>query len=66
MASTAASRVPKALAAEVAEDGLEQERYERFAKLKIKEGRKVPGVYPPNEETKAEYAAWLQAGEPEG
>ena len=58
--------VPKALAAEVAEDGLEQERYERFAKLKIKEGRKVPGVYPPNEETKAEYAAWLKAGEPEG
>ena len=58
--------VPKALAAEVAVDGLEQERYERFAKLKIKEGRKVPGVYPPNEETKAEYAAWLKAGEPDG
>ena len=57
---------PKALAAEVAKDGLEQERYERFAKLKIKEGRPVPGIYPPNEEAKAEYQAWLKAGEPEG
>ncbi len=57
--------IPKALAAEVAEDGVEQERYERFAKLKIKEGRKVPGVYPPNDETRAEYEEWLKAGEPE-
>jgi regulator of RNase E activity RraA len=58
--------VPRALAGEVARDGLEQERYERFAKLKIKEGRKVPGVYPPNEQTKAEYQDWLKKGEPGG
>ena len=58
--------IPKALAADVARDGVEQERYERFAKLKIKEGRKVPGVYPPNDETKAEYAEWLKSGEPGG
>ncbi len=58
--------IPKALAAEVAKDGIEQERYERFAKLKIKQGRPVPGVYPPNDETKAEYAEWLKSGEPEG
>ncbi len=57
--------IPKALAAEVAKDGVEQERYERFAKLKIKEGRKVPGVYPPNDETRAEYEEWLKSGEPE-
>ncbi len=57
--------IPKALASDVAEDGVEQERYERFAKLKIKEGRKVPGVYPPNDETRAEYEEWLKAGEPE-
>lgn len=57
--------VPKALAAEVARDGLEQERYERFAKLKIKEGRKVPGVYPPNAETRAEYEKWVKDGAPE-
>ncbi|HEX9568156.1 MAG TPA: ribonuclease activity regulator RraA [Rhodospirillales bacterium] len=57
--------VPQALAADVARDGLEQERYERFAKMKIKEGRKVPGVYPPNAETKAEYETWVKKGEPE-
>jgi len=57
--------VPRALAAEVGRDGVEQERYERFAKLKIQEGRPVPGVYPPNEETKAEYAKWVENGEPE-
>ena len=58
--------IPKALVPEVAKDGVEQERYERFAKLKIKEGRPMPGVYPPNDETKAEYAKWLKSGEPEG
>ena len=58
--------IPQALAAEVGRDGIEQERYERFAKLKIQHGRPVPGVYPPNEETKAEYAKWVEDGEPEG
>lgn len=57
--------IPQALAADVAKDGVEQERYERFAKKKIKEGSPVPGVYPPNDETKAEYAKWLKSGEPE-
>lgn len=56
--------LPRALAAEVARDGVEQERYERFAKMKIQEGRKVPGVYPPNAETKAEYEMWLKKGGP--
>jgi len=56
--------VPRALAADVARDGIEQERYERFAKIKIKQGRKVPGVYPPNAETKAEYETWVKKGEP--
>lgn len=58
--------IPQALAAEIARDGVEQERYERFAKLKIQEGRPVPGVYPPNEKTKAEYAAWAESGGDEG
>ena len=54
--------IPKALAAEVGLDGVEQERYERFAKLKIQQGRPVPGVYPPNDEAKAEYAKWVEDG----
>ncbi|MBT6095377.1 MAG: ribonuclease activity regulator RraA [Rhodospirillaceae bacterium] len=58
--------IPKALAAEIGRDGLEQERYERFAKLRVSQGRAVPGIYPPNEDAKAEYAEWLEAGEPNG
>lgn len=57
--------IPRALAAEVARDGVEQERYERFAKLRVSQGRAVPGIYPPNDAAKAEYAEWLAAGEPE-
>lgn len=57
--------IPRALAAEVGRDGVEQERYEHFAKMKVAGGRQVPGTYPPNDATKAEYAAWVAAGEPE-
>ncbi len=57
--------IPRALAAEVARDGVEQERYETFAKMKVSGGRPVPGTYPPNDATKAEYAEWVAAGEPE-
>jgi regulator of RNase E activity RraA len=57
--------IPKALAAEVGRDGIEQERYERFAKLRVAQGRAVPGIYPPNDAAKAEYAEWLAAGEPD-
>lgn len=55
--------IPKALAEDIGRDGLEQERYERFAKLRVSQGRPVPGTYPPNDAAKAEYAAWLEAGE---
>ena len=57
--------IPKALASEVGRDGVEQERYERFAKLRVAQGRAVPGIYPPNDAARAEYADWLEAGEPE-
>ena len=50
--------IPKELAAEVAAAGPPQERYERFAKEKIREGRPIIGVYPPSAEAQAEYAAW--------
>jgi regulator of RNase E activity RraA len=56
--------VPKALAAEVARDGAEQERLERFIQIKIQGGAATPGVYPANDLTKAEYKEWLAAGEP--
>ena len=57
--------VPRALAAEVARDAPEQERFERFAQLRIQDGAPVVGLYPPSEETSAAYQAWVQAGEPD-
>ena len=58
--------IPRALAEEVGRDGLEQERYERFAKLQVSRGVRVPEVYPATEQSKADYAAWIEAGEPKG
>ena len=57
--------LPQALADEVARDAVEQERFERFAQMKILTGAPVAGLYPPNEETQAAYQAWCAAGEPE-
>lgn len=57
--------IPRALAADVARDGVEQERFERFAKMKVSGGAPAHGTYPPNEATKAAYAEWIAAGEPD-
>ncbi len=57
--------IPADLVDEVARDGAEQERLERFVQLKIREGRKVFGTYPPDDKTRAEYEEWVKAGEPE-
>ena len=56
--------IPKVLAEEVGRDGLEQECYERFAKLQVSRGVPVPDVYPATEQSKADYSAWIKAGEP--
>jgi regulator of RNase E activity RraA len=58
--------VPRALAAEVARDAVEQERFERFVQMKVKQNASVQGLYPPNEETLAAYRAWIEAGQEEG
>jgi regulator of RNase E activity RraA len=47
--------LPRALAAEAAADAAEQERLELFVHRKIDGGASIRGVYPPNEETRAEY-----------
>ena len=57
--------VPRALAEEVARDAVEQERFERFVQIRVKNGASVQGLYPANEQTLAAYQAWLEAGEPE-
>lgn len=56
--------VPRAIAAEVADAGTEQERFERFVQMRVLQGRPVVGLYPPNEKTLEEYGAWCSAGEP--
>jgi regulator of RNase E activity RraA len=56
--------VPRHLADDVARDSLEQERLEKFVAIRIRQGREIPGTYPPNDQTKADYQAWIKAGEP--
>ncbi len=50
--------LPRHITAEVAADGLEQERLERFIMAKIEGGSPLRGVYPPDEQTVVEYEAW--------
>jgi len=57
--------IPAAMAADVAEAGVEQERFERFVQRRIGEGASVVGLYPPDESTRGDYQRWLAAGEPE-
>ena len=56
--------VPRHLADEVARDSFEQERLEKFVAIRIAQGHPIPGTYPPNDETKKLYQAWIKAGEP--
>jgi hypothetical protein len=48
----------------VARDSFEQERLEKFVAIRVGQGRPIAGTYPPNDETKALYQAWIKAGEP--
>ena len=56
--------VPRHLADEVARDSFEQERLEKFVAIRVGKGIPIPGTYPPNDETRALYQAWIKAGEP--
>jgi regulator of RNase E activity RraA len=56
--------VPRSLADEVARDSFEQERLEKFVAIRIGKGIPITGTYPPNDETKKLYQAWIKAGEP--
>jgi regulator of RNase E activity RraA len=50
--------IPRAVADKVAVHGLEQEELEAFLLEKVRGGAPLPGTYPPNEATLAEYEAW--------
>jgi regulator of RNase E activity RraA len=51
--------MPAALADAVAADAAEQERMEEFVQARIAAGAALAGTYPPNEDTRAAYAAWV-------
>lgn len=55
--------IPRALAPEIAEQGMEQEKLEAFVNKKIHAGEPLWGNYPPGDEVKAEYKATLAAAE---
>ena len=57
--------VPIELAADVAEAGTEQERFERFVQRRVKAGASVLGLYPPGDAALAAYEEWIAAGESE-
>jgi regulator of RNase E activity RraA len=50
--------IPEAHVELVAKDGPEQELFEAWVVTEVEKGTKLPGLYPPNEENKAKYAAW--------
>ena len=53
--------IPAHVAEGVAHDGYEQELREEFFAEKVAGGAPILGVYPPNDETLAEYEVWLAA-----
>ena len=50
--------IPRHVATEVANDGLEQEELEAWLHTKIDAGLPLAGIYPPSEATVAEFHAW--------
>jgi regulator of RNase E activity RraA len=50
--------IPQALVDFVAAEGEEHERYETWVVSEVERGVPLPGLYPPNDEAKARYAAW--------
>jgi hypothetical protein len=47
--------IPAAIAAEVTEVAVEQERLEGWIMGEVGRGVPLPGLYPPNDETRARY-----------
>jgi regulator of RNase E activity RraA len=50
--------VPRGVAVEVAARGAEQDELEAFVLQKVRGGAPLPGTYPPNAATRAEFEAW--------
>jgi regulator of RNase E activity RraA len=50
--------IPRALLSDVVERAVEQEKLEAWIMGEVQAGTPLPGLYPPNAETKAKYAAF--------
>ncbi len=50
--------IPQAMLEPVIEAAVEQERLEGWLMSEVERGEKLPGLYPPNEETRKRYEAW--------
>ncbi len=50
--------IPRHLAADIANPAADQEALERFIQYKIESGAPLPGTYPPNDQTLAEFRDW--------
>jgi regulator of RNase E activity RraA len=53
--------VPQAMLAEVTDMAAEQEAQESWIMGEVQKGAALPGLYPPNDENKAKYAAWRKS-----
>ena len=53
--------IPADLAAGVADDAVEQDRFEHWVQARVAEGRPTIGLYPPDAETRAEFEAWKKS-----
>jgi len=54
--------IPAKIADEVAKEAEAQTVFEDWVEARVKEGRSIFGLYPPNAETKAEFEAWKKKG----
>ncbi|HEY1982241.1 MAG TPA: ribonuclease activity regulator RraA [Xanthobacteraceae bacterium] len=52
--------IPQDIVDDVAKDSAEQERLEAYIMGRVAAGEKLPGLYPINERTRSEYAAWAE------
>src|SRR6266852_3260180 len=55
--------IPRDLLDFVAHEGAEHELYESWVFTEVEKGARLPGLYPPNDESKARYAEWRKRRE---
>jgi regulator of RNase E activity RraA len=56
--------IPKVMAQDILESSRETEALEEWILEQVNAGRKLPGLYPPNAEAKAEFLAWRSRRQP--